>query len=179
MTTFIENNPAAAFIFPTAIGLLALLGTLYLLLVLRRYRNDQKVIMGEGLERDIVAHSRSVQQSVAGLADDLANLSEELRETGKRLDDCLTHRSVFHYDAYNDLSGMQSTSMALLDAQFSGVIVSSIQSRDHARIYAKEVRLGDSREKLSPEEIQVLKEAMGIKNQKLAGGSGSGGNIDD
>ena len=68
------------------------------------------------------------------------------------------------YDAYNDLSGMQSTSVALLDAQFSGIIISSIQSRDHARIYVKEVRLGDSKEKLSPEEIQVLKEAMGLKS---------------
>lgn len=132
--------------------------------------------MGEGLERDIVAHSRSVQQSVDGLAVDLNNLSSELRQAGKRLDDCLTHRSVLHYDAYNDLSGMQSTSMALLDSQFSGIIVSSIQSRDHARIYVKEVRLGDSREKLSPEDIQVLKEAMGITSKKMDGTIG--GNAD-
>jgi len=172
MSSFIENNPIIALSVPTVIALLALVAMLYLLLALKRYRHDQKVIMGVGLERDIVAHSRSVQESVDGLAADLNNLSDELRQTGKRLDDCLTHRSVLRYDAYNDLSGMQSTTMALLDAQFSGIIVSSIQSRDHARIYVKEVRLGDSREKLSPEEIEVLKEAMGIKNQKIAGVTG-------
>lgn len=174
---FIEDNPIISFSIPTAIALLALAATLYLLLVLRRYRHDQKIIMGSGQEHDIVAHSRSVQQSVDGLAADLRNLSESLGETGKRLDDCLTHRSVLRYDAYNDLSGMQSTTMALLDSHFSGIIVSSIQSRDHARIYVKEVRLGDSGEKLSPEEIQVLKEAMGIKKQKLVGLSGV--NADD
>jgi len=172
MSSFIENNPIIALSVPMAIALLALVAMLYLLLVLRRYRHDQKVIMGVGLERDIVAHSRSVQESVDGLAADLNNLSDELRQTGKRLDDCLTHRSVLRYDAYNDLSGMQSTTMALLDTHFSGIIVSSIQSRDHARIYVKKVRLGDSREKLSPEEIEVLKEAMGIKNQKMAGVTG-------
>jgi hypothetical protein len=177
MNSFIEDNPIISFSIPTAIALLALAATLYLLLVLRRYRHDQKIIMGSGQERDIVAHSRSVQQSVDGLAADLKDLSTSLGETGKRLDDCLTHRSVLRYDAYNDLSGMQSTTMALLDAHFSGIIVSSIQSRDHARIYVKEVRLGDSGEKLSPEEIQVLKEAMGIKKQKLAGLSGV--NADD
>ncbi|MBI5870897.1 MAG: DUF4446 family protein [Actinobacteria bacterium] len=177
MNSFIEDNPIISLSVPTAIALLALASTLYLLLVLKRYRHDQKIIMGKGLERDIVAHSRSVQHSVDGLSAELKNLSESLTETGKRLDDCLTHRSVMRYDAYNDLSGMQSTSMALLDAHFSGIIVSSIQSRDHARIYVKEVRHGDSGEKLSPEEIQVLKEAMGIKKQKLAGITG-GGNDD-
>ncbi|MHB9112183.1 MAG: DUF4446 family protein [Thermoleophilia bacterium] len=176
MNSFIEDNPIIALSAPTAIALLALAATLYLLLVLRRYRHDQKIIMGKGLERDIVAHSRSVQQSVDELSADLKNISENLGETGKRLDDCLTHRSVLRYDAYNDLSGMQSTSMALLDAHFSGIIVSSIQSRDHARIYIKEVRLGDSGEKLSPEEIQVLKEAMGIKKQKTAGINGGSDN---
>lgn len=177
MSAFIENNPIIALVIPTAIAILALAITAYLLVVLRRYRHDQKIIMGEGQARDIVAHSRSVQQSVDGLALDLGNLSDELRQTGKRLDDCLTYRSVLRYDAYNDLSGMQSTTMALLDTHFSGIIVSSIQSRDHARIYVKEVRLGDSREKLSPEEIQVLKEAMGIKTQKVAGITG--GNTHD
>ncbi|MDO8737234.1 MAG: DUF4446 family protein [Thermoleophilia bacterium] len=176
MGSFLENNQIIAFAVPTAIAVLALLSMLYLLLVLRRYRHDQKIIMGEGQERDIIAHSRSMQQSVDGLAGDLSNLSGELRQTEKRLDDCLTHRSVIRYDAYNDLSGMQSTTMALLDAHFSGIIVNSIQSRDHARIYVKEVRLGDSKEKLSPEEIQVLKEAMGIKKQKPA--VVSGGNAD-
>ncbi|MHB8793000.1 MAG: DUF4446 family protein [Thermoleophilia bacterium] len=176
MNAFIEDNPVISLSLPIAIALLALAVTLYLLLVLRRYRHDQKIIMGKGLERDIIAHSRSVQQSVDGLSADLKNLTERLGETGKRLDDCLTHRSVMRYDAYNDLSGMQSTSVALLDTHFSGIIISSIQSRDHARIYVKEVRLGDSSEKLSPEEIEVLKEAMGIKKQKPSGFAGGSTN---
>jgi len=176
MGSFLESNQIFVFAVPTAIAVLAVAASLYLLLVLRRYRRDQKIILGDSQERDIIAHSRSLQQSVDGLSGEFSTLTGELRQTEKRLDDCLTHRSVVRYDAYNDLSGMQSTTMALLDAQFSGVIVSSIQSRDHARIYVKEVRLGDSREKLSPEEIQVLKEAMGLKKQKLAGMTG--GNAD-
>lgn len=177
MSSFLEDNQIFVFMVPTVIALLALVAILYLLLVLKRYRHDQKVIMGEGQPRDIIAHSRSVQESVDGLAADLNNLTDALLQSDKRMNDCLTHRSVLRYDAYNDLSGMQSTTMALLDAHFSGIIVSSIQSRDHARIYVKEVRLGDSKEKLSPEEIQVLKEAMGIKSSKLAGVMG-GDNID-
>ncbi len=174
MSTFIDNHLALSVLAPTALALLAILITGYLLIVLRRYRRDQKVILGEGRDRDIIAHARAVQQNVDSLGADIRTLAANLDETGKRLNDCFTHRSVIRYDAYNDLSGMQSTTVALLDAKFSGIILSSIQSRDHARIYVKEVRHGDSKEKLSPEEVQVLKEAMGLKPHKLAG-LGSGG----
>ena len=166
MSTFIDDNTALAVMVPAAIALIALLLAGYLWLLLRRYRHDQKVVLGEGRERDLVAHARAVQQQVDALAHDLGRQAQELQHLGRRLDDCLTFRSVVRYDAYRDLSGMQSTSVALIDAQFSGVIVSSIQSRDHGRIYVKEVRHGESKEKLSPEEEQVLKEAMGLKSHK-------------
>jgi len=174
MSTFFADNLTAAFLATGALALLALLLSGYLFLVLRRHRRDQKVILGEGQDRDLIAHANAIQLNLDGLSRDLGHLSGELQITSKRLDDCLTFRSVLRYDAYNDLSGMQSTSMALLDAQFSGIIVSSIQSRDHARIYVKEIRHGDSKEKLSPEEIQVLKEAMGLKPHKLSGVVGGG-----
>lgn len=177
MNAFIDQYLATAFILVAAAALLGLLLAAYLFRQLHRFRRDQKVVMGESRDRDLVAHARALQQRMDGIAYDLGRLEDELAHAGRRIDDCLTFRSVIRYDAYRDLSGMQSTSMALLDSQFSGVIVSAIQSRDDARIYVKEIRHGESREKLSPEEIQVLKEAMGLKarsDSKEAVGGGSG-----
>ncbi len=159
-------------------GVLSLLLGLYLLRILRRYRRDQRIVLGGGRQRDVIAHARALQQRLDGLSGDLDNLDKGLADTDRRLGACLTFRSVIRYDAYRDLSGMQSTSVALLDARFSGVIISAIQSRDHARIYVKEVRHGESREKLSPEEIQVLKDAMGVgsgarSREALEGGAGA------
>lgn len=173
MSAFIDNNSAAAFLISVGVGILALLVCGYLLMGLRGLRRDQRIVMGDSRQQDIVAHASATGQRVDGLAEEIHGLSERLEREGRRLDDCLTFRSVVRYDAYRDLSGMQSTSLCLLDNHFSGIIVSSIQSRDHARIYVKEVTRGDSKEKLSPEEIQVLKEAMGLKTgrpQKVAGG---------
>ena len=178
MTTIIENNPLLAFLAPVALAAAALLLGGYLLVVFRHYRHDQRVVMGEGREQDIVAHARAVQQSVETLALEIQGLAARIEQDERRLDDCLTFRSSIRYDAYRDLSGMQSTSVALIDAHFSGVIISSIQSRDHGRIYVKQVRHGESKEQLSPEEEQVLKEAMGLKTlkgsktPKVAGGTG-------
>lgn len=176
MNAFFNQNLAIAFILIAATAALALALAAFLYRKLSLHRRDQKVVMGEGRDRDLVAHARALQQRMDGLAFDLGRLEDELAHAGRRIDDCLTFRSVIRYDAYRDLSGMQSTSMALLDNQFSGVIVSAIQSRDDARIYVKEIRHGESREKLSPEEMQVLKEAMGLKakgdgRQAVGGGS--------
>ena len=159
-----------------AVTLVALLLASYLYLKLKRFRRDQLVVMGEGRERDVVAHARAQGMRVDELAHDLRRLTADLEKNGQRIEDCIAFRSVIRYDAYRDLSGMQSTSVALLDGRYSGIILSAIQSRDHARLYVKEVRHGESREKLSPEEIQVLKEAMGIGRpapRTAEGGSGA------
>lgn len=179
MGAFYEDNLAVALTLSIAIAAAALAACGYLLVTLRRYRSDQKTIMGEDRDRDLVAHARAVERRVDELSAEVKALSRDIDDNVVRLSDCLTFRSVIRYDAYRDLSGMQSTSMALLDAHFSGVVVSSIQSRDHSRIYVKEVRHGESQEKLSPEEVHVLKEAMGLKDRqerrtsRVAGGDGS------
>ncbi|MHB1390864.1 MAG: DUF4446 family protein [Thermoleophilia bacterium] len=175
MNSFVENNHLIAFIVPVTAGVLALILCAWLFMALRRLRRDQKIVMGAGDERDIIAHNRALQQRVDGLALEIRDLAGQLEREGRRLDDCITYRSVVRYDAYHDLSGMQSTSVCLIDTHFSGIIISSIQSRDHARIYVKEVRNGESREKLSPEETQVFKEAMGLKKIETGPRADAGG----
>jgi hypothetical protein len=58
------------------------------------------------------------------------------------------------------MSGRQSTSIAFLDANRSGVVLSSIHHRDTARLYAKQVREGASEIELSPEEDEAIQLAL-------------------
>ena len=44
----------------------------------------------------------------------------------------------------SELSGQQSSTVALLDARRTGVVISSILHRDQARVYVKQVREGES-----------------------------------
>lgn len=175
MDILINDNPTLALLVPGIVALLALVLAGRLYLAVRHLRRDQTVVLGDGRDRDLVAHAHLLQQNIDSLAYDIRQLSTRLESETRRMDDCLTYRSMVRYDAYRDLSGMQSTSVAMLDAQFSGIILSAIQSRDHARIYVKEVRHGESREKLSPEEEQVLKEAMGLKTLRPHQAAGGGG----
>ena len=73
------------------------------------------------------------------------------------------------YDAYNELSGQQSMSIALLDDERSGIVLTCIHHRDQARLYAKQVHGGTAEQELSPEEAEAVHVAL-----SPAGGAGQG-----
>jgi hypothetical protein len=72
----------------------------------------------------------------------------------------VAYRALVRYDAYGEMSGRQSTSIALLDATRSGIVLSSIHHRDSARLYAKQVHQGQGELELSPEEDEAVRLAL-------------------
>lgn len=131
---------------------------------LRRLRRDQRVVLGEGGERDLLAHGASLQQAFEALQDyvgELANgIDGRLGGVEEVLAGAVKHTALVRYDAYNELSGQQSVSIALLDDRRSGVVLSCIHHRDQARVYAKQVTAGESELELSPEEADALETAL-------------------
>ncbi|GAA0933027.1 hypothetical protein GCM10009554_17890 [Kribbella koreensis] len=87
---------------------------------------------------------------------ELRRLSKELEDARSELRETLQHLAVVRYDAYGDMGGRLSWSMALLDDKGDGVVLTSINSRNDARSYAKEVKSFESDAKLSPEEEEAL-----------------------
>ena len=130
---------------------------------LRRLRAAQRTILG-GEDTDIAAHAASLQEAFVQLRDWVEEVAAGLegRVTGaeRRMDNSIAHTSVVRYDAMNELSGQQSSTVALLDARRTGVVISSILHRDQARLYVKQVREGNPEYELSPEEQQAVDEAL-------------------
>ncbi|MFJ9558016.1 DUF4446 family protein [Nocardiopsis sp. NPDC101807] len=67
--------------------------------------------------------------------------------------------AVLHYDALEEMSGTRSFSLALLNGQGDGVVLTSINGRTESRTYAKAVVRGEGRVLLSPEEDRVVRSA--------------------
>jgi hypothetical protein len=148
----------------TAVAAIALLACVALTLSIRRLRRAQRVVLGEQGERDLVAHAAAMQDAFAGLheyvEDVAARLDERLSAAELTLRGAIAHRALVRYDAYNELSGQQSMSIALLDEDQSGIVLSCIHHRDQARVYAKQVRHGQSELELSPEEAEAVQLAL-------------------
>jgi hypothetical protein len=146
-----------------AVAVIALCAFVVVLRQVRRLRADQRVVLGEA-ETDLVSHAAALDAGFKTLHDYVADVAERLDArmgvAEQRLDGAISHWGLIRYDAYNEMSGRQSTSIALLDSSRSGVVLSSIHHRDQARLYAKQVSEGKGELKLSPEEEEALRLAM-------------------
>ena len=60
------------------------------------------------------------------------------------------------YDAFGDMGGHLSWSLALLDQAGHGVVLTSIAGRSDSRSYAKSVSAWTSDQQLSPEEEEAI-----------------------
>jgi hypothetical protein len=145
------------------VGVVALLVGIALLVKLRQLQRDQRVVMGDRRE-DLIEHAASLQRQFEALhdyvEDEAGRLNARMEAAERRLDGAVAYRALVRYDAYGEMSGRQSTSIALLDATRSGIVLSSIHHRDQARLYAKQVYEGRSELELSPEEEDALRLAL-------------------
>jgi Protein of unknown function (DUF4446) len=145
------------------VAVIALLWVVVLSVKLRRVRAAQKTLLGGG-EVDLVGHAAGLQEAFVQLRDWVedvaAGLESRVGAAEQRMDGCVAHSSVVRYDAMNELSGQQSSTVALLDERRTGVVISSILHRDQARLYVKRVREGNPEYELSPEEEQAVEAAM-------------------
>jgi hypothetical protein len=157
-----------------ALAMGALGVALALLLQVRRLRAAQRVLLAERDPRDLVAHAAEMSQAYAALRayveESSLRLDGRLGTAEDRLDHAVTYLGVLRYDAYNEMSGRQSASIALLDSTRSGLVLSSIHHRDQARLYAKQVRDGEAEIELSPEEEEAVRLALAGEVQEAPRG---------
>ena len=147
-----------------AVAVVALILAIVLAFKLRRLRSAQKAVLGSTGQRDLVVHAQQLEKGFTDMRDwveeSIEHFERRMQSTENRLDGCVAYRSLVRYDAYNELSGHQSSSLALLDSRKSGVVVSSIVHRDQARLYVKQLHEGESEIALSPEEQEAVDTAL-------------------
>lgn len=123
----------------------------------RRYRKFMRGSKGKNIEGLLDELSENVDNAV--------NKAEEIKSLYKgidnRLDKCIQKMSIIRYKAFNDIgSAALSFSVAFLDANDDGVILTGIYGRDECTIYAKPIDKGVPKYDLSEEENRVLMDAM-------------------
>lgn len=147
-----------------ALALVALLLAIVLAVKLRRLRAAQEVVLGPEGRADLVAHAsdlRTAFEALHGRVEEVAGrLDSRMGAAEARLDGAIARRGLVRYDAYQELSGHQSTSLALLDAAGNGVVLSCLAGRDAARLYCKQVHDGRGERELSPEEDEAIRVAL-------------------
>jgi hypothetical protein len=110
-------------------------------------------VAGVALRRTAAPPRRA---SVAALPEDVLGLRQEVAALSAEAAEALRHLAVVRYDAFGDMGGHLSWSLALLDEGGHGVVLTSIHGRSEARTYAKNISGWKSDQQLSPEEEEAV-----------------------
>jgi hypothetical protein len=102
-------------------------------------------------------HARRVsRRNPATVPADLEGLRGEVQALRVEAAEALRHLAVIRYDAFGDMGGRLSWSLALLDEAGNGVVLTSIHGRSEARTYAKNIAAWSCDQQLSPEEEEAV-----------------------
>jgi hypothetical protein len=119
------------------VGLLALVGAVLALRSAARAQRSVRGLYGNGALTHFVD----------------AAVREQLRRGLSRV-------GLVRYDALADMGGRMSFSLALLNEDANGVVISAIHGRTESRCYGKAVAAGAAEQELSPEEKEAIAQAM-------------------
>lgn len=160
-TNFISANQNEITIVLSIAFLLVFLFSVHLYLELGKIKKKSQIFFAgkdaKNLEEIIleqVEKSRIIEGSILKLQDMDRKITEQLSFALQKV-------GVVRFNPFGDVGGNQSFVVAMLDNHNSGVIILSLYSRDGVRIYGKPVKDGQSEYKLSGEEEEALKKAMG------------------
>ncbi len=159
MVGWVQSQPAAALLSILSVNavtlMLALMGLLRIHKLAKRQAMMLRGVDGESLEALLIDYSKNTAAFQSNLQAALtmgeAN-STALPQSFRRV-------GLHRYDAFTNVGGQQSFSLALLDEEANGVVISGLYSRQDMRVYAKPVLKGRSEITLTPEEQRAISTA--------------------
>ncbi|AFQ46451.1 DUF4446 family protein [Desulfosporosinus meridiei] len=152
-----------------AIGVLAFLTVILLIITILLYRKMKKFQASyislqtfmDGQQMDILLDKYI--QKVTDLEQNLEKCKERLDPIEIKLRASIDRAEIQRFRAFEDVGSDLSFAVAFLNQEGDGLVLSSIHSREEARIYAKPISGGQSQYSLSDEERDVVLKAMNGK----------------
>lgn len=145
------------------VGVLCLICIILLIVVLCKLKNQKRRIDALTRGKD----TESLEDVLVNFFERIENLEEgeeitraALGAIKDNLKKTYQKKGLVKYDAFREMSGALSYSLALLDKENNGVLISSMYSREGCYTYAKDVKDGVCDINLSEEEAEALKQAV-------------------
>jgi len=163
---FIQNNATLIFLVFFGLFLLFLLWAIILQIQLSKLKKKNKAFFAESsvknIEELILAHSKNLKLLDKDIQE-LYNISNQINNLASRG----FHKfALIRFNPFKDVGGDQSFSLALLNGKNDGITISSLFTREGARIYSKSIISGISeKHPLTEEEKEAI--VLAMKNQKI------------
>ena len=111
---------------------------------------------------------KSLEKDIVGLYEDNKFLKisvdknkKDIRTLYKNMESAFQKVGIVKYDAFRQMGGQLSFSLALLDENNNGFVLNSVHSTEGCYTYTKEIKNGECSISLGEEEQKALSMAMG------------------
>lgn len=140
----------------TVLGLW-LAGVTLVLFIISRFFN--KTFKG-GEKVDLKSLLESILEKEEKNAKDISKIIKEQTNEQEKALSHIQKIGLVRFNPFGDTGGDQSFSLALLDANQDGLLITGLHTRERTRIYVKDIKSGRSTLRLSKEEQRALEEAL-------------------
>lgn len=160
LNSLIQDNLGLSVVGAAIVALAVLIWNIFLQLNIRRIEKNQREFLsgknGADLEKTILEHAKNMKELDRDIQD-LYGISNQIHGLAKKS----VHKvGVVRFNPFKDLGGDQSFSVALLDGENSGVVISALHTREGNRVYSKPVEKGRAlKYPLTDEEKEAIKKA--------------------
>lgn len=128
---------------------------------IRQQNSFLKSLFPKSGERDIRKRFEEVTKQILDYRQDLDHLANKLAGVEKLGLRYVQKVELLRYNPYDDTGGDQSFSLAMLDSNGNGTVLTSLHARSGTRVFAKPIKLGkELKYRLSKEEEKVVEAAM-------------------
>lgn len=107
--------------------------------------------------KEILENFKDLEKNFEKLSEEIENLKKENKFSIQKV-------GMVRFNPFSEVGGNQSFSMALLDGNNTGVVITSLYTREGNRVYGKPIEKGQSTHSLSEEEKEAIDKAEGTKN---------------
>lgn len=84
----------------------------------------------------------------------------DLMDLQKKMDNRISFWNLYKFNPFNNTGGEQSFVLTLLDGHKNGIVLTVLNGRGVTRFYAKKIENGTSKQQLSDEEKQCIKDSL-------------------
>ena len=106
--------------------------------------------------KEVLNQLKDLEKKINGISEELENLKKESKFSVQKT-------GIVRYNPFSGIGSNQSFSVALLDGNNDGIVITSLYAREGNRVYGKPVKDGKSEYSLSNEEKRAIERATGSK----------------
>ena len=122
----------------------------------KKYKMFMKGTDAQSLEKSFARKFTQIDR----LFEKSEDYEHDINQIKNNLHTMFSKYGVEKYDAFEDVGGKLSFTLAMLDKDNSGLILNAVHSRDNCFLYLKEIVKGESFVMLSQEEVEALRKAV-------------------